>query len=246
MLEKLIEFRPIYYDTPSYILPPAPAKQFIPSWYKNMPSYTNEDKEPGLSTDPSSIPNTTITNANVKLCAPFLDSLTIGYIYSLNCDIELRNMDNGVLIRWRIPHEIVTTHAPEQIIGLPKPPDSEWSDVFKWYSPFHIKTPKGYSCLFTHPLNRPELPFKTLSGVVETDTYPNAVQFPFHVNKLPKPFIVIEKGTPLVQIIPFKRENWKNQMLPYDKKISDQGGFDLFSKIARSYKKQWWVKKTYN
>jgi hypothetical protein len=241
MFEKIIEFQPIYYDTPNYINPPKPAKNFIPSWYKNMPSFMNDEKNSGLSSfDPMTV------NATMKHCAPFLDSLTIGYIYSLNCDIEFRNTENGILVRWRIPDEIVTVHLKEQMPGFPKPLEAEWSDVFKWYCPFNIKTPKGYSSLFIHPLNRPDLPFRTLSGVVETDSYTNPVQFPFHINKLPEPFIVIEKGTPLVQIIPFKRDNWRSKTLPFDKKLSEQTNFDLFNKIKRSYKNQWWVKKSYN
>ena len=76
-----------------------------------------------------------------------------------------------------------------------------------------IKTPPGYSVLFTHPMNWHYLPFYSLSGVVDTDTYTMPVLFPFMMKNNFEG--IIPKGTPVIQIIPFKRDDWKSNI--YDK-----------------------------
>jgi hypothetical protein len=73
-----------------------------------------------------------------------------------------------------------------------------------------IKTPKGYSSVFTHPINRPDLPFYTLGGVIDTDKWGEAGSHPFLLKKGWEG--IIPAGTPIIQIIPFKREGWVNKV----------------------------------
>lgn len=237
---KKITFTPIWHESPEWITGFIPAKNKLPHWYKSMNLYMNQDGKAGLGENHEG-PNTT-----VKGCAPFLDALVSGYIYELSFDVEMRKTDQGINIRWRTPDHVVNMHDKRQHPGLPKPQNGKFDDVFKWYNPFSIKTPKGYSTLFTHPLNRHDLPFRTFSGVVDTDFYPNATQFPFQVLDFKEPFIVLEKGTPLAQVIPFKRENWEISRNDLNLSNSQKANYELFSKIVRSYKSQWWQKKTYN
>lgn len=237
-----IEFIPVYINPYNYFKPPQPAKTKIPSWYKNMPNHVNDDNKSGLSLNVNSAVNTTL-----KACSPFLDCLTTGYIFELSADVEVRKqVNNTFLVRWRTIEDMVTLHSEDQHPNFPTPQEGSSTSVFKWYNPFNIKTPKGYSCLFTHPFNRNELPFRTLSGVVDTDSYTNCVQFPFQILDFEGPFMIIEKGTPLAQIMPFKRENWTHKTHEYDETIAKAHGFELFSKIVRSYKNQYWQKKTYD
>jgi hypothetical protein len=239
-MKKLITFYPIE-NIPPYIESPTPASLFIPDWYKKMPKNIGEEKESGLSPY-----NPTATNTTMKACSPFLDSLTTGYIASLTCDMEIRKMENGNHIRWRLPDTLVTTHSTDQHPGLPTPHESTFDNVFKWVNFFTIKTPPGYSCLFTHPFNRWDLPFRTFTGVVDTDSYKGTVQFPFQVNKFDEPFIILKKGTPLVQILPFKRDNWKSSQLPFSQDTADSANFDQLSGIVRNYKTKFWSKKIYS
>jgi hypothetical protein len=53
--------------------------------------------------------------------------------------------------------------------------------------------------------------FSIMPGIVDTDTFPNEINFPIVINgdKYPVLETIIEKGTPYVQIIPFKRDSWK-------------------------------------
>ena len=61
---------------------------------------------------------------------------------------------------------------------------------------------------FTHPVNRFDLPFTTLSGLVDCDRYQdNWVHFPAHWHD--KNFTgVLPRGTPVAQCVPVKREKW--------------------------------------
>jgi hypothetical protein len=121
-------------------------------------------------------------------------------------------------------------------------PEGYDRDALKWSVPWSIKTPPGYSLLFTHPLNRFDLPFYTMSGIVDTDTYEIPVNLPFVIKEgfMGK----IEKGTPLAQVIPIKRENWKSSVEEYNSKnnfLLDK----LRTVIDGSYRLQWWHKKNY-
>jgi len=77
----------------------------------------------------------------------------------------------------------------------------------KWHNPWGIKTPPGYSCLFVQPLHR-ESVFTIMPGIVDTDTYNNPVNFPFVLNDT-KFQGIIPAGTPIAQVIPFKRDSWR-------------------------------------
>jgi hypothetical protein len=71
-----------------------------------------------------------------------------------------------------------------------------------------IELPPGYSLLVTHPINRADLPFVTLTGLVDADRYgDNFINFPARWRD-PNFQGVLPKGTPLAQCLPIKREEW--------------------------------------
>ena len=221
---------------------PKPASKFIPEWYKNMPVHMDNEKTTGLSKD-----GVAVSNLTLKGCSPFLDALTSGYIFTLPADIEFRNYPGkGINIRWATNIDLLGSHGPDQAPGLPVPFDGNF-DLLKWKPGWRVITPKGYSCLFTHPLNRHDLPFRTFSGIVDTDSYPLGVEFPFQLLQIIQDDIfIIEKGTPICQIIPFKRDSWKSKEIDFNEEENKKNGFKLKSKIVRSYKNQFWHKKSYS
>jgi hypothetical protein len=226
-------------ENSDFIDPPSPSSMFITEWYKNMPLYMNGDNKPGLATN-----NNKASNLTMKGCTPFIDALTQGYMYYLSADIEVRKNSDGTFFRWRPEVNLLTDHTPDQHPGLPSPVGGD-NFVLKWSFPFSIKTPKGYSCFFTHPLNRDDLPFRTLSGVVDTDKYNLPVQFPFHYIPDADEITIIKKGTPLCQIIPFKRDDWKMEVKEYEKELHNKRRFQHSAKIIRSYKNQYWERKRF-
>ena len=74
----------------------------------------------------------------------------------------------------------------------------------KFHNYWTIRTAKGWSCMFLPPLNRPDAVVEVFAGVVDTDTYTAPINFPF-VATAADGVYTLEKGTPLVQVIPFRR-----------------------------------------
>jgi hypothetical protein len=235
-----ISFIPMNRFTEVALDMPKPSAQSIPEWYKKIPLVIEGYDEITLHDF-----NSKASTLTVKGCTPFLDALTVGYMAVLPSDLEVKKTNDGELFfNWRVEGDLVSLHTKDQHPGLPNIIDSQDS-VIKFGFSFRIKTPKGYSALFTHPLNRHDLPFRTFSGIVDTDEYPQEVQFPFQLNKEITEPIIIEKGTPVCQIIPFKRDNWKSTKEKYDEGFVLKSRFDFASKIVRSYKNQFWSKKNY-
>ena len=215
------------------------SKLYVPEWYKKSPL-----KIKGLEKTYLIPQSPNAATSTYKQCSPFLDALTNGYIFSLTQDIEIIIKDNGFpFIMWRTEIlEPVTWHDNTQWEGLNYPENCH-DFVYKWENYFSIKTPKGYSTLFTHPHNRYDLPFYTMSGIVDTDKYEGAVHFPFF---LKKDFVgIIKAGTPLAQITFIKREKWFRSIKKYNEKNIKKSKFNFYSTIERSYKHKIWQKKEY-
>jgi len=124
--------------------------------------------------------------------------------------------------------------------------ENEYLQPFKYLNPWTIKTPKNYSCLFTNPFNRDDDGIRLIDGIVDTDTYHQPVNFPFIINgdKYPEFNDVIKKGTPYVQIIPFKREAWKMKI--HSKNPSKKLTNIIFnSTLLHKYRNLFWHKKTW-
>jgi hypothetical protein len=216
------------------------AQKHIPEWYKNSPQ-----KVKGFENFSLNPQNPQVTTSTYKKCSPFLDALINGYIFSLTQDIEVIKKENGMpFILWRSSILTpITWHDNDQWQGL-VPPENCHEYVYKWNNDFIIKTPRGYSTLFTHPHNRFDLPFYTLSGVVETDKYNNSVHFPFFIkNNFTG---IIKAGTPVAQMTFFKRDSWFRNVKKYNKDFIDKEDFKFNSNIERSYKKFFWEKKNYD
>jgi hypothetical protein len=173
------------------IAPPVPAKTYLPDWFRKLPAI-----------DPAR-ESRTDTGLTVKRCLPFLDAMTTGWILPLAATVRLEIRDGGTRVdaSWEFDRPMVSNHAMYQAAGNPmgaRPP-------CKFHNHWTIATPPGWSCLFTDPLNRPNGIFQVVSGVVDTDTYRAPVHFPFFATGADGVH-VIEKGSPLVQVIPFRRD----------------------------------------
>ena len=236
-----VKFEPFDKEAELLFEMPRPAAKSIPDWYKNMAVHMDGEKTTGLSKTTN-----VVSNLTLKGCSPFLDALTSGYTFELPFDIEFRRNEEGMInIRWATNVNYIGSHGPDQAPGLPGPVGGSES-LLKWRPGWRIITPKGYSALFTHPLNRHDLPFRTFSGVVDTDMYKLGVEFPFQLlNTIEDDIFILKKGTPICQVIPFKREDWKSEQVEFDEDANKKNGFKLKSQIVRSYKKQFWQKKNY-
>jgi hypothetical protein len=110
-----------------------------------------------------------------------------------------------------------------------------------------IKTPPGYSCLFIPPLNNRDDRFEIISGIVDTDTFTLPINFPFIVNgdKYPSLESLIKRGTPYVQVIPFKRESWKMKIEGVTQEKLTEKRFYTWKHVLNNYKQRFWSKKSW-
>jgi hypothetical protein len=232
---KKIKFFPIDEETSLSNNYPVAASKKVPQWFKDTSPYYGKNK--------LSFPiELSMPNVTMKRCVPFLDALSIGYMACLEIDLFVEKTVDGSIIRWRDGSEQVTIHNREQFEGFAIPEDYNYF-VWKWHNLWSINVPDGYSIYFTHPSNRFDLPFHSISGVVDCDKYNMPVQYPF---LLKKDFEgVIEAGTPLIQLIPFKRENWESSIEKYDKSKSFLIKKNFFRTLSASYKKNYWTMKKY-
>ena len=229
---------------------PIPAKLNIPEWYKKLEH--------------------SMLNRTVKGCMPFLDTLTSGYLLKMPQDFYVRHNVNNLNERgeefkdsfqtfglhgmFNILHGKsinlncgIDSHTINQVEGSPFIEKNKNLPFYKILNPWKIKTPKGYSCLFVSPLNNSDDRFSIISGIVDTDSYTGEINFPIVINgdKYPVLETIIKKGTPYVQIIPFKRNSWKMKLKPRTRKEIEMSKIIYHLKIFNIYKEKYWNKKSW-
>jgi hypothetical protein len=191
----------------------SPAKNFIPDWYRE-----NKFK-------------------HLKKCLPFLDAFLSGYIITLPYDVHVKynNGKMGVFLEdGSIYNDSSRTTENENIV-----PFNHNESEFMWDLCASIKIPEGCSILFTHPLNRHDLPFTTISSIIhgEVALIPHG-SIPFYIKNGFEG--VIKSGTPIAQIIPFKQESWKSEveigLCEYAKEYRRSNPIDWYKKKTRKRK----------
>jgi hypothetical protein len=224
---------------------PVPTKVNIPTWYKDLKH--------------------AIELPTIKGCVPFLETLTTGYLLKIPQDIKIyfnvinpqtNQPDVFLKINNRTSGEIAMAyglnfiqpgelgHPPRQLEGCPYINTNKNLSFVKIINPWIIKTPPGYSCLFLPPLNNTDDRFFIIPGIVHTDQFPVEVNFPIVINgdKYPTLETVLERGTPYVQVIPFKRESWKMKITSLDIKEKRKGILLQSLSMFNVYKKIFWDK----
>ena len=193
----------VHVDGNNHVNPPEPASKNIPEWYKKTQTYVEDAKIEDATVDNE-------TTATIKRCMPVFDAISSGYMLKTPTDFYIVQKENentgeiaphyywpsgpGIEIHPRGQAEIYPLHLGSKA-GIPK-------FVNDWI----IETPPGYSCLFIPPIHH-DLPFTVFSGVVDTDKYHGPINFPFMLKDINYEG-TIPAGTPMVQVIPFKRDSW--------------------------------------
>lgn len=187
--------------------PPVPANLGVPDWIKKMPPQAFN----GINQRDED---------TVKRCPPFIDAMTHGFLMPLMCDLRVENgeflWDNAIPPSGGVnfPRSPIGFHDASQVIGSPLFGDDRY--VIKFHNFWTIEAPEGYSMLFTHPLNRFDLPFTTLTGLVDCDRYvDNWIHFPAHWHDMNFSG-VLPKGTPVAQCFAVKREDWSLKTAPFN------------------------------
>ena len=155
---------------------PSSTQKEIPEWYKEadrfakMPNgeYLKAPKEvcpfpkEGTTDDYGKIPTW-------KACPALLDIMTTGYSLITPCDIEFFINDSGNIaakIDDPLYQDFVTRRDP-----MPQfeHPHGYYEHHFAWFPEWATKVPNGYSVIYSSPFNRYDLPFITVSGIIDND-----------------------------------------------------------------------------
>ena len=181
---------------------PIPAALGLPDWFKALPpkAFSPDLKGEYLT---------------IKKCPPFIDAMTYGFLMPLATDLKVENGEFSWQTDWpagefaNITRSPIGFHDGSQVAGTPFFDEDQF--IIKFNNFWTIQLPPGYSILVCHPINRDDLPFRALSGLVDCDRYHDAfVQFP--ARWIDPTFNgVLPKGTPVVQCLPVKREAWALQ-----------------------------------
>jgi hypothetical protein len=211
-------------------------KDVIPEWFKKIEKFSGGK----LSVFPSSI--------TVKSCAPFLDAFLTGYYIPAPVDFLVEQTEFGPQISWQFfdndynETDFINERNPGMIPTLPIP-EGFSPNHFSWSTKQILKVENGYSLLITHPLNRDDLPFRTMSGVVDANYAMSGGKLPFLLKKGYEG--IIKAGTPIAQIIPIKSEPWRLERNTNLLKEAKLARSESLKNIIGWYKDKHWNRKEY-
>lgn len=212
---------------------PEPSKNNIPSWYKETKPYSSDNKY-GYGS---------VKNSTIKKCMPVFDAMSSGYVIKLHSDIYVKY--NGVGYEFKPALDsinIIDFHPKKQVENYPFNKEM-YSLLPKITNPWGIKTKSGYSSLIIPPMHRENI-IGILPGVVDTDKYNAPVNLPFVINK-DRYTGIVKAGTPIAQVIPFKRDTW-SMLIEEDLEVDKKTATKILSVFYNGYKDMFWNKKEFN
>ncbi len=187
---------------------PVPARAMLPDWLRQMAARA-----------PSELHQRSIRT--VKQCPPFVDAMSHGFMLMLPCDVRVEQQRFSW--DWALPplqegphtelhghpRSPLSFHVAEQLAGSPfaqSSPEHGAQAALKFNSFWTIELEPGWSLMATHPINRPDLPFRLLTGLVEADSF-NAVGINFPAVWTDPDFNgLLPRGTPIAQCFPVPRQ----------------------------------------
>lgn len=213
---------------------PQRAMKFMPDWLKALP----RDVKGGRT---------------VKTCVPVLDAVSNGYVIPLWADLKVSvtSQSGEFILNVEFPLSI-TRSADEGMVG-----HHDWEQVgdacplkdmslhktpLKLTNPWDIKTSDGYSVLIKTPAYN-DHHLHILEGVVDTDTFNVGINFPFIWTGSEVGEWLIPKGTPLAQVIPFKRIQPDLVVRATDEKTREIQMLQLTSEFNDRYRYMFWHKR---
>jgi len=169
-----------------------PAKEFMPSWWKHMPTI---DPDTGSGT--------------VKVCPAIPDFFNDGYIMPMWADTTIKYDkesdqwstfcgSSGQDFDWSIhTNNQAINHATFKTFGQAA------NFIFKAVSPWKIITPKGWSVYQLPVFYHFDNDFSVMPGTRDTDIYHNVNAQVLYFGDGKE--VTIKQGQPFAQFIPFKR-----------------------------------------
>ena len=217
--------------------PVKPASKDRPEWYNKLPGFLGEP----LHSPPT-----------IKKCMPIYDHMTAGYIIYNPVEQEIHSdvrPDGSEIIEFhrRFPDAWTEQPAQEGHMHEQCPihvNEGERRDYITFSVPWRIETPPGYSCLIQQPYFEFEKRFTLFPGIVDTDTIDVPwANWPGHMNIATGESTTIQPGTPLMQVIPFKRDAWEMETVVDESGKARDTSLKFF--LTNAYARIFHQKKSY-
>lgn len=196
---------------------PKPAHEVIPQWYKDADRFAKmpngEYFKAGKNLCPFPKEGTTDDYGKIptwKACPAILDGFITGYVLRTPCDLTFFKNEHGYIDVKISDSRYADFCSTRPIMAQFEHPKGYYKEHFAWNPDWGIELPEGYSALYMTPMNRFDLPFLNTTGVVDNDKVFISGTFPFFVVEGWEG--VIPAGTPYMQVLPFKRENWDHNL----------------------------------
>ncbi len=198
---------------------PKPLSKALPDWWKNGAVQINGEP-------------------TVKECPSFIQMFKNSYVIPMWCDTEFKITDHGV--QWRFSHPSFRweSHSENQFLDIaPQNVRDNTKKIMKAISPWHIKTPKGYSVYQMSAFYEFNENFEIMPGIIDTDIHHEANQQVMLTGK--NETFTIKRGEPFAVYFPFKRDSFVYETRNATKEDLDtieRNKLKIFSKFKRGYK----------
>lgn len=238
MTKKIIFHSNKHYNEESTV--PITARKVLPKWWEDSDTFVKD-----YEGKPVANFNGEGKMFSFKACPAVLDTFQTGYMLVTPCDLEFYEKNGRVKVKVPIGFDdFVGERPPMQDFKTPIG-CSSWH--FHWYANWAPELPEGYSSLYIPPINHFQLPWITVGGIIDSDKVTTSGLIPFF---LKEGFTgIVPAGTPYLQIIPFKREDWESEMIfhtPQDIAKKTRETSDIFRTTEGGvYKKLFWSKRKY-
>lgn len=225
---------------------PILASKALPEWFKN------------LSRDIEGIHKSEA--GTIKRCVPVLDAMCQGFVIPLWADLYVKievNRDPSLNqkyiqhFRFKDAFEVgafgerpLDIHTWDQVgddCDLKKYPCGK--GLAKFNSPWVIETPPDWSVQIKNPANNFKWDIRLMEGVVDSDTFHSPINLPFVWTGDRAGEWVIPKGTPLAQVIPFKRDDLSLEVGAMDTPRVRKTNQMIASKMTGAYRTEFWHKR---
>ncbi len=180
------------------IAPVQTSSHFIPDWWQKVPHWQDDEVKEANKTD--NIGN----KGTVRRCPAIPEFMGMGFTVPLWCDVRIEIFDDGSW-KWNSPAKEFhfDSHGPSQFHDW-VPKHARPTIILKPQCPWRVKTPPGISMLQLPMFWHFNPNFTVAPGVIWGDIHHEInQQMMFHK----KGVFNLQRGTPLAQYIPIRREN---------------------------------------
>jgi hypothetical protein len=219
---------------------PEPISKNIPEWYHISEKYDKDSK--------GQIKKNWYNDGKLpsfKACPALLDLFLTGYTLKTPCDLLFYKSKGLINVKSPKGYEDFCA-AREPMPGF-ETPYGYSEHHFHWFPQWSVELPDGYSAIYLNPVNHYNLPFITVAGIIDNDKVTSSGLMPFFLKENFEG--IIKAGTPFVQIIPFKREDWKMELKMHNQeeiveRFINQGK-TFRTPEGEVYKKKFWSRRKY-